>query len=185
MLIAQQLQNKNRAEFLLYMWQVEDIIRAHQCDIDRLRESYLSQFQLSPEQAAKVEEWYADLCTMIREEGKTKSGHLQINQNIIESLAEVHQRLLQSGKFPYYRQMYYKVLPYVVELRAKNNIKTSATLSDEIQMCFELLYGVMLLRLQKKEITPETQAAAKEVSTWLGQLSDYWKARREGRLPDD
>lgn len=185
MLIAQQLQEKSRAEFLLYMWQVEDILRAHGCDIDRLRENYLSQFQLPAEQAIQVEEWYANLCAMLREEGKTQSGHLQINQNIIEGLADVHRQLLQSGKFPYYREMYYKVLPYVVELRAKNKVNTSATVSDELQMCFELLYGVMLLRLQKKEISTETLSAAKEVSTLLGQLSDYWKADKEGKLLND
>lgn len=185
MLIAQQLQGRNRAEFLLYMWQVEDIIRAHQCDIDRLRESYLSLFQVSEEQRAQIEEWYGHLCTMLREENKTQSGHLQINQNIIEGLAEVHQLLLQSGKFPYYREMYYKVLPYIVELRAKNKTNITATVADELLMCFELLYGVMLLRLQKKEISPETQAAAQEISTLLGQLSDYWKAHRAGTLLND
>ncbi|MCF0235332.1 MAG: DUF4924 family protein, partial [Bacteroidaceae bacterium] len=44
MLIARELQNKNRAEYLLYMWQVEDIIRSYGADIDKLNENYLSQF---------------------------------------------------------------------------------------------------------------------------------------------
>ena len=54
--------------------------------------------------------------------------------------------------------------------------------AEELELCFELLYGVMLLRLQKKEVSEETLAAAKDVSTFLGQLSDYWKAHREGKL---
>ena len=104
MLIANRLRENNRAEYLLYMWQVEDIIRANSCDLDRLRENYLSQFQLTGEAQQQLEQWYADLCEMMRSEGKTQSGHLQINLNVVETLAELHEALLRSEKFPYYRQ---------------------------------------------------------------------------------
>ncbi len=187
MIIAQQLQYKNRAEYLLYMWQVEDIIRAHAGDLDRLREGYLSRFQVDDAQRAALETWYGDLCTMMREEGKMERGHLQINRNVVQGLADVHQSLMQSSKFPYYRQMYYKVLPYLVELRVKN----AGQLSDEaegsgvvgeLNLCFNLLYGLMLLRLQHRPVSPDTEVASKDVSTFLGQLSDYWKADRSGTL---
>ena len=164
MLIAQKLQYSSRSEYLLYMWQVEDILRAHHCSIDELREKYLARFDVAPEVRAEMEAWYENLCVMMREEGVTEHGHLQINKNVIEGLAEVHELLIDNAKYPYYRQMYYKVLPYIVEL------------------CFELLYGVMLLRLQKKTLSEETQTATKDVSVFLGQLSDYWKANREGKL---
>ena len=81
--------------------------------------------------------------------------------------------------------MYYKVLPYIVELRAKHSAdskQASLGVVQELELCFELLYGVMILRLQKKEVREETLAAAKDVSTFLGQLSDYWKAHRKGKL---
>ena len=74
MLIANRLRENNRAEYLLYMWQVEDIVRANGCDLDRLRENYLSQFQLTGEAQQQLEQWYADLCEMMRSEGKPKAG---------------------------------------------------------------------------------------------------------------
>lgn len=185
MLIAQQLQEKSRAEYLLYMWQVEDIIRLHRADIDVLKRDYLSQFQLSAEQMQATEEWYGHLCAMLREEGKLQQGHLQINQNVIAGLDDLHHRLLASNKFPYYRQLYYKVLPYIVELRAKEGRDQAQAPENELERCFELLYGVMLLRLQRKEISEATQQAAADVSAFLGQLSDYWKKdREEGGLVD-
>ncbi|MBR2016312.1 MAG: DUF4924 family protein, partial [Prevotella sp.] len=61
MFISQQLRKKNIAEYLLYMWQVEDIVRAHSLDIERLKESYLKQFQAEGEQAKSLEEWYKNL----------------------------------------------------------------------------------------------------------------------------
>ena len=35
-------------------------------------------------------------------------------------------------------------------------------------------YGLLLLKLQKKEISTETQQAAGHISTMLGTLSDYY-----------
>ena len=176
MFIARQLQDKNRAEYLLYMWQVEDILRAHQCDID-----------LPADRRAEQEEWYAHLCNMMREEGKMEHGHLQINRNVIEGLAEVHHLLIGSTKYPFYREMYYKVLPYLVELRSKKPSTSTAShgVAEELELCFELLYGLMLLRLRRKPISPETEAAAKDVSTFLGQLSDYYKTYKAGDLTLD
>ena len=44
----------------------------------------------------------------------------------------------------------------------------------------------MMLRLQKKEITPETARAVTEISTFVGMLSDYYiKDRKEGLKFDD
>ncbi len=191
MLIANQLKNKSRAEYLLYMWQVEGIIRLYGCDIDRLEKDYLSQFKVDEKTAAEMRQWYADLCEMMRSEGKMESGHLQINNNVIIGLEDLNAQLLESEKFPYYRQMYYRVLPYVVELRAKSaqlegkTINATGTKTSEFTQLFDFLYGIMLLRLQKKEISPETKQAADNVSALLGQLSDYWNKDKAGDLQFD
>lgn len=191
MIIANKLIESNRAEYLLYMWQVEDIIRIYQCDIERLQSEYLSKFQLDATTTAQMTEWYSNLCDMMRAEGKTNGGHLQINENVLVGLADLNDELLASEKFPYYKQMYYKVLPYVVELRARK-AKTQgedAPLQPaeeggkaEFNLLFELLYGVMLLRLKQQPITEETKRAAGDVSALLGQISDYWKAYKAGDL---
>lgn len=178
MVIAEKLKNKNRAEYLLYMWQVEDIIRAFGADEERIKKEYLSQFSFDAQTRQRVEDWYEGLCHMMHSEGKVNGGHLQICRNILQELAELHSSLLSSNKFPYYREMYYKVLPYIVELRHKNNADSSSKerlgAISELESVFEVLYGVMLLRLQKKEITEETAVAVKNISAFLGQLSDYY-----------
>ena len=170
MIIANQLRTKNRAEFLLYMWQVEDILRAYKLDIDIIKSQYLSQFNLEGDMLKATEEWYANLCEMMKNEGVAEHGHLQINKNVLQELQELHDQLLHSQKFPYYKEMYYKVLPYVVELRAKGANKADS----ELQICFDALYGILMLRLQHLEITPDTEKARQDISTFLGQLSDYY-----------
>ena len=178
MLIAEKLSKTNTAEYLLYMWQVEDLIRANDCDIEHLKKNFLSQFQLESEESHKVEEWYVNLVEMMHNEGVTEKGHLQINKNVLQELNTLHLQLCKSSKYPFYRSNYFKVLPYIVELRAKNHDKDAL----ELEVCFDLLYGVMMLRLQKKKVSEETIKAVDDISRLLGQVSDFFLKEKEEPL---
>ena len=182
MFIAQELRKKSIAEYLLYMWQVEDIIRVYGCSLSRIRREYIEQFDYDDEQKEDLADWYGNLVTMMNQEGKREHGHLQINQIVLQDLAELNAQLLNSTKFPFYNAEYYKVLPFIVELRNKGDKEVG-----EIETCMNALYGTMLLRLQKKEITPNTEHAIKEITTFIGMLSDYYiKDKTEGlKFEDD
>lgn len=106
----------------------------------------------------------------MRRENVMEKGHLQINKNIITWLTDLHLQLLRSSKFPYYSAAYYKALPYIVELRAKGANKEE----PELETCFEALYGILLLKLQKKEISEETKKAQQAISGLLAMLSNYY-----------
>ena len=177
MFVSQKLRKENIAEYLLYMWQVEDIIRAFDCYLPALRRNYLSTFDLSDDDREDLADWYSDLIRMMTEEGKREGGHLQINKVVMQNLVELHNQLLSSPKFPFYSSAYYKVLPYIVELRNKGDKDV-----NEIETCFDALYGVMLLRLKKQEVSEDTLSAIKEISTFIGTLSDYYKKDREEGL---
>lgn len=177
MFIAKELRKKSIAEYLLYMWQIEDIIRAMGCSLPLIRKAYISKFtDYTDEQKEDEIDWFGNLVRMMNEEGKRDLGHLNINDIIVRDLVDLHQRLLQSNKFPIYNAEYYKVLPFIVELRGKGDKNIS-----EIETCLDALYGIMMLRMQKKEISPETEHAIKEISTFIGMLSDYYlKNETEG-----
>ena len=201
MLIAKELRKKSIAEYLLYMWQIEDIIRAYQCSLTKIRREYIDKFDYTDVQKDEEEDWFGDLIRMMNQEGCRESGHLQINKVVMQSLNELHAQLLASSKFPSYSAEYYRVLPFIVELRGKTkqvadrmarknepNLKEiAANLGhSEIETCFDLLYGVMMLRLQKKEISHETEVALKEITTLIGMLSDYYlKDKTEGLQFED
>lgn len=178
MIIANKLREENRIEYLLYMWQVEDILRQYDCDISQLEAHYLSQFELDDALRQETIEWYSHLCRMMLEEGVRVKGHLQINRNTLNGLEELHNELLKSDKFPYYKQMYYKVLPHIVQLRSKG----ATAEESELYNCFEALYGLLLLRLQHSEISEGTKLACADISTMLGQLGDYFKQWCLGNL---
>ncbi|MBQ8051668.1 MAG: DUF4924 family protein [Bacteroidaceae bacterium] len=177
MKIAKELKEKNVCEYLLYMWQVEDTIRALGCDAERIRADYVSGFQLTDEERRREEEWMDNLCRMMHEEGRQEQGHLQINQATLSLMVDLHQQLLRSPKHPFYSAAYYKALPYIVELRARNNKEVG-----ELEICLNGLYGVMLLRLQHKDVTAETQTALSAISHLLALLADAWNKEKQGTL---
>ena len=178
MFVAQELRKKNIAEYLLYMWQVEDTIRAFDCSLARIRREYIDRFDYNEEQKEEETDWFGNLIRMMNTDGCRQQGHLQINKVTLQMMTELHQQLLSSSKFPFYNAEYYKVLPFIVELRNRGANKEEG----EVETCLNLLYGVMMLRLQNKEITPNTQHALKEVSTFIGMLSDYYKKDKEEPL---
>lgn len=174
MFVSQELRKNNIAEYLLYMWQVEDIIRAYGCNLTAIRRDYITRFDYNEEEKEDLADWYGNLIRMIREEGCTEHGHIQINKIVIQQLEELNSQLLASPKFPFYSAEYYKVLPFIVELRQKGSKEVS-----EIETCFNALYGTMLLRLQKKEVSLQTKNAVNEITTFIGMLSDYYKQDKE------
>lgn len=178
MYTSAKLKTENIVGYLLYMWQVEDIIRANSLDVDKIDDSYISRFGLAEEQRHAMRQWYSDLTEMMRSEDVVHTGHLQINKNIIILLTDLHTELLKSSKHPFYSAAYYKVLPFIVEIRNKSN----GTNKSEIENCFDAIYGFTTLRMQQKEVSAETSNAVGEITKFLGLLADYYKKDKNADL---
>lgn len=181
MLISRLLKEKNIAEYLLYMWQVEDLIRANDLDIDKIRSTIVPQSGLADDERRQIIQWYEELIAMMRSEGVVERGHLQINKNVIIALTDLHNRLLGITKYPYYTAAYYRALPFIVELRAKGDKQEE----PELETCFEALYGVMLLRLQKKPVSEGTTKALEAIASFLSMLANYYDKDRKEELEFD
>ena len=178
MFIASQKRKENIAEYLLYMWQIEDLIRANDLDIDKIAQNIVAKFSLTEEQQKQMIEWYESLIDMMRREDVIKSGHLQLNKNIILQLAQLHDAILKDPQFTEYSAEYYKTLPFIVELRAK----AGENKQGELETCFTALYGMFLLRLQGKEITKDTLTALTQITRFIALLSHYFKLDSEDKL---
>lgn len=180
MIIAQQKRKENIAEYLLYMWQVEDLLRACDLDEDRIDQLLVSRFKdiVAEEQLPVIRQWYLELRDMMLGEGKRQSGHLQINENIITDMNDLHQRLLKEGQDAIYTSCFYSTLPYIVELRGREGENKLG----ELETCFTALYGLMILNMQKREISEQTKVAMQQISKFIALLADKYKAWKKGEL---
>ena len=148
MIIARQKRKENIAEYLLYMWQVEDLIRANKFDMDSINRTVIAHYDQPEEVKKEIAQWYEELIEMMRSEGVMEKGHIQLNKNVIITLTDLHLRLLKSPKEMVYSAAYYKTLPYIVQLRAKSGGEDL----PELETCVAAVYGYLLLRMQGKAV---------------------------------
>lgn len=140
----------NIAEYILYLWQIEDYLRAF------------------PQQAEANQELH-DLYNMMHQENIIEKGHLQLAKNALSELEELHHDILDQEAT--YRAAMIQLTPSLNLLKAKTN---TPTMSD-IEACLTLLYQVMLLRLQQREISTETEQVQKQVTHVLQYLSKTYR----------
>ena len=144
------LKKNNIAEYILYLWQIEDYLRAF------------------PQQAEANQELH-DLSNMMHQENIMDKGHLQLAQNALSELGDLHNDLLDQEAT--YRAAMIRLTPALNLLKAKTD---RPTMSD-VEACLILLYQIMLLKLQKTPISSETEQVQKQATQVLQYLSKTYK----------
>ena len=167
MITARQKRKENIFEYLIYMWQVEDLIRACNFNTDNIEERIISQYDQPENIKQEIRVWYQELIDMMRGEGVMENGHTQINKNVMAELSDLHLRLLKSPQETIYGSLYYKTLPAIIQLRSKSG----GSDIPEIETCFTAVYGFLLLKMQGKEISAETTDSVKQISALLTFLA--------------
>lgn len=176
MLIAQQKLRDNIAEYIIYMYHVEDLIRAFNFDLDTIIDSYVKP-QL-PDQAfiSQYRDWYADLIQQMKSEKLEKSGHLfSLKEHIVE-LNYLHSMLIEVLKEQKYIDLYNSTLPIINEFAEKSGMKGQ----NPIDIAFHSQYMKLLLKLKKEEISGETEHAFDQMRVYIAYLtSKYHQMRSE------
>ena len=178
MLIAKEKRKTNIAEYILYLWQVEDLIRALNFDLDQIGKTLVARFEVDDDTRLEIFDWYRNIAAMMENEKVTKKGHVQFILNLIEDLNEFHLLLLQSRKDPQYPNLFQFAKPVINEFKSKSLEKEE----NDIRLSFQALYSIILLRLQKNEISTSTQSAIDHISKMLGHLSARYLQHEKGKF---
>jgi len=176
MIIAQEKRKTNIAEFILYMWQVEDMIRASKFNLARIDKIVISRFSLPEETLAEIRTWYTNLITLMIDENIQEKGHMSFLTNLIRELNDLHLRLLQSPDEKKYQRIYQTASKNIKDFMQKS----PDTFSSEIEASLTALYGYLMLRLQQSEISSDTRQAMTSFSNLLAALSTRFREIEEG-----
>jgi hypothetical protein len=177
MLIAQQKRKENIAEYLLYMFQIEDLVRAFRFDIEEIDRSLISQYQESYETKREIREWYKSLISMLHENNLEKSGHIPLLTGLMNALNDIHLSLVQNESEREYAEIYSKAKPAIEELRTKSGDPAK----NDVEVSLNGLYGLLMLKIQKKTINPETEKAFESISHMMAHLSQKFHEIEEGK----
>ena len=149
---------ENIAEYILWIWQLEDYLRA------------FPNAATDNENPSPDMRFLAELSEMMHREGVTEKGHVQLARNAMVELEELHRRLLDEDAS--YRAAMIRLTPALNILKSK----TDNPLMSDLEAGLTLLYQVLLLRLQHKEITPATAETQTQVTRLLQFLSKIYQS---------
>lgn len=181
MFVAQQKREENISEYILYMFQIEDIIRALGGDDKAIEKYVLQNYQNTQISTQTIINWYISLKNEMVNNDLMISGHLPMIQKLLVRLNNIHQQLLKMPVQSIYSTLYYKTLPAIIQLRSLS----SETKQNEIETCFVGIYGYLGLRLQGKEVSVETLDSIKQISTFLAILADRFCEIEAGNINID
>ena len=180
MYIAQAKRKENIAEYILYIWQLEDLLRALQFSPEAIWNKLV--MPQVPDDTHKQNDllvWYMDICSLLREEGKTQSGHLEHTLRLIADLQDLHNELLQAPSGERYRTLYSALVPELATLRVaagKNDM-------SDIELAFRALYAVMLYRIKGDDSKENTNSQIIGlISPVIGELTRVFHAVERGEL---
>jgi hypothetical protein len=176
--IAEQKKHENIAEYILFMWQMEDLLRGVSFDVDKLRDGILQEI---PDEKLRAENvnWFKSLASKMKQNNVQVSGHLPETSEIINELAILQQSLLTVFNDAQFKRVYTETAPVLKEFR----MRASQVPENDVETIFTALYGVLILKLAGKEISPETQEAVAQFKKFTQLLAKSYKDMKSGQLP--
>ncbi len=176
MFIAREKKKDNIAEYILYMWQVEDLLRALGLDMEQVDKHIVAGFGADEQTAREIHDWYDNIIAIMKHEKVEARGHIQVLKNTVDELTELHFFLLHRAHDPRYYQIVTMAAGNLIEFRQRAGVGDDVS---DVELALNGLYGHLLLRLQKKEINPATAAAMESFSKMLAYLSARYKQMEE------
>lgn len=167
MLIAKEKRKSNIAEYILYMWQVEDLLRACSFNPELIESKLVSRFNADEQTGKEIAGWYNNLALVMEKEHIREKGHLQAIRNLVSDLNEFHLKMIATQVDGEYLRLYQINREAISEFAQKSG--NSAR--NEVEACLSALYGVLLLKLKNTEISPLTQNTVEGFGRMIGHLS--------------
>jgi hypothetical protein len=148
MLLAQQKQKENIAEYIIYMYQMEDIVRAFQFDLDKLVQFIIHPAVNNDQELADNKKWFEDLIHQMKAQRLEQQGHVADIQDIVIELSYLHNTLLTVYNDEKYKTLHEQGSVTIEEFKAKSNLKDK----NNIEIMLHAMYMKLLMRLKKQDL---------------------------------
>lgn len=174
--IAQSRRKENIAEYILYLWQIEDLLRALQFSPEAIYSQFVAPRNLPEEQQNIMLLWYMDIANLLREEEKESGGHINHTLHLIADMHNLHLQLMQLPAGAHYRTTVARLEPYLPTLRTVIGKNISDT-----ELCFRALYAAMLYRIKGGENSAIADTI-EYISPVIGELTAMYHKVERGEI---
>lgn len=176
---ARNKRRENIAEYILYLWQLEDLLRALQFSPEAIYTTLVApRGDLSEEQKSAFLMWYMDLANLLHEEGKDEKGHLDHTLHLVADLNNLHLQLLKLPAGEHYRRTFERLEAQLPRLRS---IVGNPGMSDT-ELCFRALYAAMLYRIKGEGDKSAVTDTLEFISPVVAELAELYRKVECGEM---
>lgn len=162
--VAEKKKAQNIPEYIIYMYQMEDLLRAYNFNLDDVRQYVISHYPVSETEKIETTIWFSDLAFEMKNAKVEETGHLPKTQELVDQLASIHWSLLKTDRD--YFDLYQNAKPHLIQLIFEAGEKAP---KHEIQMAINAIYGQLLARLRSREVPADIL----EATDTFGDLLSY------------
>jgi len=167
MILSDKKKREHIVEYILFLWQIEDLIRAAKFNPEVLN-NWAEETSLREDTNPEEEKtWIVGIASSMRTQGKEISGHAsEVSEPLVE-LAHLHEMLLGPLEDLRYKEAFEVAKPLLEELKTNNTESTE----HPVEQLLIGLYGWLMLRMKKKPISPESEAGFVAFRNWANALA--------------
>ncbi len=171
---AQSLRKENIAEYILYIWQLEDMFRALQLSPEAIYSQFIAPRNLDEQSGTMLLTWYMDLVSLLQKEGKEEKGHIEHTLHLISDMHNLHLQLQTLAIGARYRTLTARLGEVLPDLRGLFGQDISDT-----ELAFRALYAAMLYRIKGDGAKGAVADTIEYISPVIAELSSmYGKVER-------
>lgn len=164
--IATKKKLNNIAEYILYLYQMEDLIRSYQGNLEEINQYVVSHYPVEELEKSEISTWFEEIKSRMEQEGILEKGHLEETRKLVDELSKIHWQLLKTDKT--YFESYQKAKPHIIQTVMDAE---GQDLGNEIQICLNGVYGLLLCRLLGKKVSDEQLKTAESFGEVLSLLN--------------
>jgi hypothetical protein len=164
MSLAAKKLKENVSEYIIFLWQMEDLLRAVRFDSNAL-DDFIASYTPSEDAFDSEKRWFTELSSTMRRDGVEQRGHISEVHEIIFELNYLHNTLLNVVKDKAYADAYRTAQPNIKEYLARTDGKST----NDVEVCLTALYGLLVLRLRKEPVSDATAQAMQSFSQLMAK----------------
>jgi hypothetical protein len=167
---------ENVAEYILYLFQIEELVRSLNLDIELIKAQVLEPAIRDSFQLSEQITWYEQLVREMKSKGLQKEGHIDEVQEILVELTYLHNSLLTVMNDAKYKALCEDAQEALVEFKQKSNMAQR----QDVEILMHAMSMKLQLKMRKKEISAETEAAFDLMRIQLAYLAREYQRMKSG-----
>lgn len=167
---------ENVAEYILYLFQIEDLVRSLNLDMERIKSEILEPAIRDEFQLQEQITWYHNLVREMKVKGLEKEGHIDEVQDILVELTYLHNSLLTIMNDEKYKSLCGNAQEALVEFKQKSTMGQR----QDVEVLMHAMFMKLQLKMRQKEISAETEAAFDLMRIQLAYLAREYQRMKSG-----